>query len=140
MKYTYVHDLHLLDVVDGLHLDFAHGHERVVEDVVAEEAAVVQVHLVRNHEVEDVVGALVGRLVGHAGLLQKVSLNVPAGHPTLGVEPDANELSLFDKNGRVEPGFLKTILSCLSYSGTFEVACFFVLSSRCYAAIASFEL
>ena len=46
-------------------------------------------------EVEDVVGPLVGGLVGHAGLLQEVRLDVPARHPPHGVEPHADELALF---------------------------------------------
>ena len=44
-------------------------------------------------EVEDVVGPLVGRLVGDAGLLQEVGLDVAAGHPAHGVEPHADELA-----------------------------------------------
>ena len=52
------------------------------------------IYLVGGQEVEDVVGPLVGRLVGHAGLLQEVSLDVSAGHPAHGVEPHADELAL----------------------------------------------
>ena len=44
-------------------------------------------------EVEDVEGPLVGRLVGHPGLLQEVGLDVAAGHPPHGVEPYADELA-----------------------------------------------
>ena len=51
-------------------------------------------NLVGLEEVEDVVGPLVGGLVGHAGLLQEVRLDVAARHPPHGVEPHADELAL----------------------------------------------
>ena len=51
-------------------------------------------NLVGLEEVEDVVGPLVGGLVGHAGLLQEVRLDVAARHPPHGVKPHADELAL----------------------------------------------
>ena len=68
------------------------GHSWVLVDVVAKEF--VQVHLVSDHEVEDVVRPLARRLVSHARLFQKVSLNITTGHLALVVEPDTDELSL----------------------------------------------
>ena len=53
----------------------------------------MQVNLVSDHEVEDVVRPLARRLVSHARLFQKVSLNITTGHLALVVEPDTDELS-----------------------------------------------
>ena len=54
----FVHDLHLLAIIDGVNLDFAHGHGGVVIDVVREQSLLMQVHHMGDHEVEDVVGSL----------------------------------------------------------------------------------
>ena len=44
-------------------------------------------------EVEDVVGPLVGGLVGHTGLLKEIGLNISSSHLAHVVEPDTDELS-----------------------------------------------
>ena len=89
----FVHDLHLLRVIDGVDFDLAHGHQRIIVDVVGELAGLVEIDLVGDHEVEDVIGSLTGGLVGHARLLQQVSLNISSGHLTHVVEPDSDEFS-----------------------------------------------
>ena len=89
----FVHDLHFLRVIDRLDFDLAHGHQRIIVDVVGELAGLVEIDLVGDHEVEDVVGPLVRRLVSHTRLLQQVGLNISSGHLTHVVEPDTDELS-----------------------------------------------
>ena len=51
-------------------------------------------HCLLHHLVEDVVGALNLLLEGDARLLQEVGLDVAPGEFTLGVEVDADELTL----------------------------------------------
>ena len=54
----FVHDLHLLLVVDGVDLDLAKAAGGVVVDVVGELAELVEVDNVGDQEVEDVVTSL----------------------------------------------------------------------------------
>ena len=54
----FVHDLHLLHIVDGLNLDLAEAAGWVVIDVVGQLTRFVQVNDVGDQEVEDVVASL----------------------------------------------------------------------------------
>ena len=90
---SFVHDLHFFSIVNRFDFNLSHGHERIVVNVVAELALLVEVHLVGYHEVKDVVGSLVGRLVGDTRFLQEVSLNISSSHLTHVVKPDTDKLS-----------------------------------------------
>ena len=57
-----------------------------------------KVHL--KHLVEDVVAALVGLLVGDAGLLQEVDVDEASGQLAHGVEVNPDELTLFAKKDK----------------------------------------
>ena len=74
------------------------GGEEVVVDVVGEVAHLLEARdgAVLEHLVEDVVAALVGLLVGHAGLLEQVEIDEAAGKLAHLVEVDPDELSLLD--------------------------------------------
>ena len=98
---SFVHDLHLLSVIDRFDLDLTHGHAGVIVDVVGQLASLVKVNLVSDHEVEDMVGSLVGGLVGHTRLLKEIGLNISTGHLTHVVEPHTDELS--ESGGVVVP-------------------------------------
>ena len=53
----------------------------------------MQVHLVGDQEVENMVGALTGRLVGDTRLFKQVNFNIASCHFTHVVKPNPNKLS-----------------------------------------------
>merc|ERR1719430_1571269 len=90
---SFVHDLHFFNIIDRVDSNLAETHQWIVIDVIGKFAAVMEVHLVGDHEVEDVVASLTWRLISDARFLQEVSLNISTSHPTHVVEPNSDELS-----------------------------------------------
>ena len=70
----FVHDLHLLLVVDGVDLDLAKAAGGVVVDVVGELAELVEVDNVGDQEVEDVVTSLAPDILMSKPALSKLML------------------------------------------------------------------
>ena len=92
---SFVGELKVLIVIDGLDLSLALGHVVVVVDVVREQTLLLQVRdSGLHHLVEDVVGPLHLLLEGDPRLLQEVGLDVAPGQFPLDVEVDPDELAL----------------------------------------------
>merc|ERR1712073_87014 len=92
-------ELHVLLVVNGGDSQLALGHPPVVQDLVGEQALLLQVgDSVGHHVVEGVVATLQGLLVSQTRLLKQVDNHVSSGQLSRGIEMDTDELS---ETGRV---------------------------------------